>query len=198
MKGHASLLPLALLDEQVVRAGHSSFTREDIDEVRRQCVFTTHTPVPAGHDQFPADLFNRVLGRTDVAATKDVLRWENYLIMTDLALNLSHYVNGVAQKHAEVLRQMFAQYRIDAITNGVHATTWTSPPFQALFDQHMPGWREENFALRYALSIPLLDVWEAHDKPKAQLTSGHGVGRCDPTRAVGMDQGLLGRRHSAD
>jgi glycogen phosphorylase len=75
-EGHASLLPLALLDEQAVRAGHSSFTRADIEEVRRQCVFTTHTPVPAGHDQFPADLVNRVLGRTDVAATKDVLRWE--------------------------------------------------------------------------------------------------------------------------
>jgi glycogen phosphorylase len=127
-EGHASLLPLALLDEQAMRAGHSSFTREDIEEVRRQCVFTTHTPVPAGHDQFPADLVNRVLRRTDVAATKDVLRWENYLNMTYLALNLSHYVNGVAKKHAEVLRQLFAQYRIDAITNGVHATTWTSPP----------------------------------------------------------------------
>jgi starch phosphorylase len=99
-EGHASLLPLALLDEQAVRSGHSSFTREDIEEVRRQCVFTTHTPVPAGHDQFPADLVNRVLGRTDVAATKDVLRWENYLNMTYLALNLSHYVNGVAKKHA--------------------------------------------------------------------------------------------------
>jgi starch phosphorylase len=130
-EGHASLLPLALLDEQAVRAGHSSFTGEDIEEVRRQCVFTTHTPVPAGHDQFPADLVNRVLGRTDVAATKDVLRWENYLNMTYLALNLSHYVNGVAKKHAEVLRQ--------------------------------------NFTLRYALSIPLQDVWEAHDKAKRQL-----------------------------
>jgi starch phosphorylase len=64
-EGHASLLPLALLDEQAVRAGHSSFTREDLEAVRRQCVFTTHTPVPAGHDQFPADLVNRVLGRTE-------------------------------------------------------------------------------------------------------------------------------------
>jgi starch phosphorylase len=132
-------------------------------------VFTTHTPVPAGHDQFPADLVNRMLGRTEVAATKDVLRWENYLNMTYLALNLSHYVNGVAKKHAEVLRQMFAHYRIDAITNGVHATTWTSQPFQALFDQHAPGWREENFTLRYALSIPPQEVWEAHDKAKRQL-----------------------------
>ena len=97
-EGHASLLPLALLDEQAVRAGHSSFTRENLEAVRRQCVFTTHTPVPAGHDQFPADLVNRVLGRTEVAATKDVMHWEHYLNMTHLALNLSHYVIGVAKK----------------------------------------------------------------------------------------------------
>jgi starch phosphorylase len=168
-EGHASLVPLALLDERALRTGHATFTHEDLDAVRRQCVFTTHTPVPAGHDQFPADLVHRVLGRTAVAATRDVLHWEHHLNMTHLALHLSHYVNGVAKKHAEVLRHMFAQHRIDAITNGVHATTWTSPPFQALFDQHMPGWREENFTLRYALSIPLHDVWEAHDQAKRQL-----------------------------
>ena len=74
--------------------------------------------------------------------------------MTYLALNLSHYVNGVAKKHGEVSRHMFAHYEIDAITNGVHAATWTSPPFQALFDRHIPGWREDNFSLRYAHSIP--------------------------------------------
>jgi len=98
-----------------------------------------------------------------------VFSWDNYLDMTYLALNLSHYVNGVAQRHAEVLRQMFSQYRIDAITNGVHATTWTSQPFQALFDRQIPGWRVENFNLRYALSIPPQEIWEAHDKAKRQL-----------------------------
>ena len=168
-EGHASLLPLALLDERAHKAGRSSFTHEDIEDVRRQCVFTTHTPVPAGHDHFPTDLLSRVLGRPEVAAIKAVFSWDNYLNMTYLALNLSHYANGVAKRHAEVLRQMFAQYRIDAITNGVHATTWTSQPFQALFDRHIPGWREENFTLRYALSIPPQDVWEAHDKAKRQL-----------------------------
>ena len=137
-EGHASLLPIALLDEQAKRAGHACFTHEDIEEVRRHCVFTTHTPVPAGHDRFPTDLIKRVLGRTEIAAMKEVLLWDDYLNMTYLALNLSHYVNGVAKRHAEVLRQMFAQYRIDAITNGVHAATWTSPQFQALFDAACP------------------------------------------------------------
>jgi starch phosphorylase len=181
-EGHASLLPIALLDEQAKRSGHARFTHEDIEEVRRHCVFTTHTPVPAGHDRFPTDLVNRVLGRTETAAMKEVLLWDDYLNMTYLALNLSHYVNGVAKKHAEVLRQMFAQYRIDAITNGVHAMTWTSPPFQALFDQHVPGWREDNFTLRYALSIPSQDVWQAHDQAKRQL-----LDHVNRVTNVGMD-----------
>jgi starch phosphorylase len=181
-EGHASLLPLALLDERVQKTGRASFTQEDIEEVRRQCVFTTHTPVPAGHDQFPTDLLSRVLGRPEVAAMKAVFSWDNYLNMTYLALNLSHYVNGVANRHAEVLRQMFPQYRIDSITNGVHATTWTSQPFQELFDQHIPAWREENFTLRYALSIPPKEVWEAHHKAKRQL-----IDHVNRTTNVGMN-----------
>ena len=181
-EGHASLLPIALLDEQAKKAGHARFTHEDIEEVRRHCVFTTHTPVPAGHDRFPTDLINRVLGRTETAAMKEVLLWDDYLNMTYLALNLSHYVNGVAKKHAEVLQKMFAQYRIDAITNGVHATTWTSPPFQALFDQQIPGWREDNFTLRYALSLPSQDVWRAHEQAKRQL-----LDHVNRVTNVGMD-----------
>ncbi|MBK5966227.1 alpha-glucan phosphorylase [Thiocystis minor] len=181
-EGHASLLPIALLDEHAKRAGRTSFTHEDIEEVRRHCVFTTHTPVPAGHDRFPTELINQVLGREETAAMKDVLLWDDYLNMTYLALNLSYYVNGVAKKHAEVLRQMFAQYRIDAITNGVHAVTWTSPAFQALFDQHIPGWREENFTLRYALGIPPHEVWRAHDQAKRQL-----LDHVNRVTNVGMD-----------
>ena len=110
-----------------------------------------------------------MLGRTEIAEMKEVLLWDDYLNMTYLALNLSHYVNGVSKRHAEVLRQMFTHYRIDAITNGVHAATWTSPQFQTLFDEHVPGWREDNFTLRYALSIPSQDVWRAHDQAKRQL-----------------------------
>src|ERR1019366_7903692 len=58
---------------------------------------------------------------------------------------------------------------VDAITNGVHAATWTSPAFQALFDKHIPGWREDNFSLRYALGIPSSEVWQAHSEAKREL-----------------------------
>ncbi|HEY7495177.1 MAG TPA: alpha-glucan family phosphorylase [Candidatus Tectomicrobia bacterium] len=169
-EGHASLLTLELLDEHAHRAGRATFTHDDVEAVRQQCVFTTHTPVPAGHDQFPLDLVARVLGDRDAFHTMpEVFCCEGVLNMTYLALNLSHYVNGVAKKHGEVSQHMFARYVIDAITNGVHAGTWTAPPFQVLFDRYIPGWREDNFSLRAALSIPPDEVWQAHMAAKRQL-----------------------------
>ena len=169
-EGHASLLTLELLDEQARRAGRAAFTHDDVEAVRQHCVFTTHTPVPAGHDQFSLALVERVLGPREAFHTMhEVFCCDGVLNMTYLALNLSHYINGVAKKHGEVSRHMFAHYVIDAITNGVHAATWTSQPFQALFDRHIPGWREDNFSLRAALSLPNQEVWEAHLTAKRQM-----------------------------
>jgi glycogen phosphorylase len=175
-EGHSSLLTLELLDEHASRAGRTAFTHADIETVRTQCVFTTHTPVPAGHDQFPPPLVERVLGSRAAFHTRtDIFCCEGVLNMTYLALNLSHYVNGVAKKHGEISRHMFARYTIDAITNGVHVGTWTAPPLQALFDRYISGWREDNASLRYALSIPSSEVWEAHLEAKRQLL--HAVQR---------------------
>lgn len=168
-EGHAALLGLELLDERARWFGRSTFNHEDIQAVHERCVFTTHTPVPAGHDKFSMDMVNRALGRSDIDAHHDVFCCEGELNMTYLALNLSHYVNGVAKKHGEVSQHMFAEYKIDAITNGVHAQTWTCPPFQALFDKDIPGWRADSFMLRYALNIPSQEVWDAHQEAKAQL-----------------------------
>ena len=185
-EGHSSLLGLELLDEETRKAGGKSITRVEIEAVRRKCIFTTHTPVPAGQDQFPLDLVNRVLGRREVYEMKDVFCCEDLLNMTYLALNLSHYVNGVAERHGEVSRLMFARYNIDAITNGVHAVTWTSGPFQELYDRYMPGWRQDNFSLRYALSIPRQEVWKAHMRAKKAL-----IQYVNRENNVGMDVDVL-------
>jgi starch phosphorylase len=64
---------------------------------------------------------------------------------------------------------MFAGYNIDAITNGVHAATWVAEPFQLLYDHHIPGWKQDNFSFRYALSIPREEVWKAHSRAKREL-----------------------------
>ena len=174
-EGHAALLGLELLDEHARWFGRSEFNHDDVEAIRQRCVFTTHTPVPAGHDKFALDLVQRALGWSDFGAHHDVFCCEGELNMTYLALNLSHYVNGVARKHGEVSRMLlqpkngFHHYQIDHITNGVHLATWISPPFADLFDQHVPHWREDNASLRGALNIPKPEVWEAHATAKAQL-----------------------------
>jgi starch phosphorylase len=172
-EGHAALLGVELLEEAARAAGRDTVVGADIERVRSQCVFTTHTPVAAGHDQFPLDLVYRVLGEPprNWQDWRDAIAPEGRLNMTHLALNLSHYVNGVAKRHGEVSRLMFARYKIDSITNGIHAATWASEPFQRLFDRHNPDWRRDNFALRYALSIPKTEVWDAHTAAKKQLIS---------------------------
>jgi len=168
-EGHSSLLALELLDEEARRAGRVMGDRTDVQTVREKCVFTTHTPVAAGHDRFPIELVNQVLGRGEVEEMKDVFCCDDLLNMTYLALNLSHYVNGVAKKHGEVSRLMFAGYTIDAITNGVHASTWTADAFAQLYDRYIPGWRQDNLSLRYALGIPRQEIWQAHSHAKKQL-----------------------------
>ena len=168
-EGHASLLTLELLTEEMHRAGRDTITPEDVAAVQAQCVFTTHTPVPAGHDQFPMDMVVGVLGQRPVLDLKQYFQCDDRFNMTYLALHLSHYVNGVAKKHGEVSQLMFAQYQIDSITNGVHAATWVAPALQRLYDQYITGWRQDNFSLRYALSIPTVEMWAAHMDSKRQL-----------------------------
>ncbi len=168
-EGHASLLTLELLDERLQRTGRWTVEDEDIQAVREQCVFTTHTPVKAGHDQFPMDLAERVLGTHPAFDQREAFCCDGSLNMTYVALNLSDYVNGVAKRHGEVSRRMFAAYDIDSITNGVHAARWTSAPFQKLFDRYIRGWREDNFSLRYALGVPRNEIWAAHQRAKRAL-----------------------------
>lgn len=166
-EGHSSLLVLELLTERL--AGRAAATPDDIGSVRDSCIFTTHTPVQAAHDQFPPALVQQVLGQAPITEVLRRCCYGGVLNMTYLALTFSHYVNGVAMRHGEVSRQMFGGFDIDAITNGVHAVTWVSPSFAMLFDRRMPGWRRDNFSLRYALGIAPHEVWDAHVAAKLRL-----------------------------
>jgi starch phosphorylase len=168
-EGHAALLTLELLREHRLAAGRDSLNGDDVAAVRLQCVFTTHTPVPAGHDKFDLKLADRVLGAREACGISDSLCHAGELNMTYLALALSGFVNGIAKKHSEISQHMFAEYQIDAITNGVHAATWISPAFANLFDRFISGWRCDNFSLRYALSIPDKELWTAHRATKRRL-----------------------------
>ena len=169
-EGHSALLSLGILERRLEQSFAGRLKQLDIDGVRNMCIFTTHTPVPAGHDQFPRSLVVQVLGREQVSLLDEAEAWESdALNMTFLALRFSGYVNGVAMRHGEVSRGMFPAYDVSAITNGVHAITWTSPAFSELFDSYIPGWRTDNNYLRYAISIPLPAIREAHADAKTEL-----------------------------
>jgi starch phosphorylase len=169
-EGHAAFLILELVDEQLRHEGSKRLKAAQLKAVRDQCVFTTHTPVAAGHDKFPMAMVREVIGRHPVwSLRKEIGDAPNTLNMTYLALRFSRYVNGVSAQHGQTSREMFGGYRIDAITNGVHAVTWTAPPFQRLLDRHVPAWRTDNFSLRYALTVPEEQVWTAHTRCKARL-----------------------------
>ena len=168
-EGHSALLALALL-ESAMADGASE--EDAIEAVRAMCVFTTHTPVPAGHDTFPLDLVESVLGaeRTERLRSSGALS-DAGLNMTHLGLHLSRYVNGVALRHQQVSALMFPDYRIRSITNGIHVPTWAAPAFAELFDRRIPEWRTDRFNLRYAIAIPRDEIREAHDRAKAELVA---------------------------
>lgn len=164
-EGHASLLTLELLNE--LRKNDPS--NWDFDAVKELCVFTTHTPVPAGFDKFSYDLVRSVLGEFVPFDILKMLAGKDRLNMTLLALNLSRYINGVAKRHSEVSQQMFPGYSIESITNGVHSYSWTCDFFKKLYDKYIPGWANDAFSLRYALSIPKKEIWQAHLEAKKRL-----------------------------
>jgi glycogen phosphorylase len=157
-EGHSSLLALELL---------SKFG-DDADKVRELCVFTTHTPVEAGHDKFRYELVRGVLETADIATLKKY-GGEESLNMTCLALNLSKYVNGVAKRHQEISSKMFVGYEIHSITNGVHSFTWTGESYRKIFDQYLPGWAIEPELLAKMDIIPDCEIWQAHIEQKQDL-----------------------------
>ncbi|GIU70206.1 MAG: alpha-glucan phosphorylase [Candidatus Woesearchaeota archaeon] len=167
-EGHASLLTVELL-KKTYKDSYDEEHSYDVEYVRERCVFTTHTPVAAGHDHFDIPLVRKLLGNyiPEFILTKSLNNGE--LSMTLLGLNLSKYINGVAKRHTEVTREMFPQYSIDSITNGIHHLTWISKPFSELYDSFIPGWIFDPFALRYALSIPKDKILEAHFQSKQAL-----------------------------
>lgn len=169
-EGHSALLTLALLETRLARRSATTVEDNDIESVRSKCIFTTHTPVPAGHDQFSQPLAENVLGREKTDLLHQAGCWHGGMLnMTHLALHFSRYINGVAMRHGEVSRGMFPRYPISAITNGVHAATWTSDPFQEVYDKYIPDWRGDNNYLRYAISIPFEEIRRAHAASKGML-----------------------------
>jgi starch phosphorylase len=181
-EGHAAFLCLELLrqqyrptDQELPEETSEDLRRvclsctHDVLWVRERCVFTTHTPVEAGHDRFPYELVHEQLGDFINQRELKVIGGEDVLNMTRLALTLSGYVNGVAERHAETSRKLFPGFRIRAITNGVHPGSWASDGIARLFDGQFPQWRHEPEILVRADRLGDDQLWQAHQEGKAAL-----------------------------
>ncbi len=157
-EGHCAFVPLALMKE----ARQTGLSQQDAhQQVRQRCVFTTHTPVPAGHDRFGWDRVNGVLGKwrneqsLPEGAFMDLGRvhpghLDEPLTMTVLALRTSAKANGVSALHGVVSREMWHDMHpgrkvedvpIGHITNGVHPVFFAPTPSRELFDTNCPEWR---------------------------------------------------------
>ena len=159
-EGHSSFLTLQMLKE----------SGGDEEYVREHCVFTTHTPVPAGHDKFDYAMAESVLGEYLPSNIRS-LAGDDLLNTTLLALNLSRASNAVSELHEEVSRQMFPGYDIGHITNGVHHLSWTGPDFQRIYDRYLPEWREQPQVLEKVRELPDKQVKSAKQAAKKRLIS---------------------------
>jgi len=159
-EGHCAFVPVALIADRIANEGET--LEEALASVRTRCVFTTHTPVPAGHDRFKPELVEAVLGPwcqahgLPVADLLDLGRVEEgkadeTLCMTVVALKASAASNGVSALHGQVSRVMWKdlwpelpvdEVPIHHVTNGVHPVYWMSAEARALYDRALPEWRE--------------------------------------------------------
>ncbi|MFQ5821139.1 MAG: alpha-glucan family phosphorylase [Candidatus Heimdallarchaeota archaeon] len=158
-EGHSSLLTLELLRKYDMNP----------NTVRDLCIFTTHTPVEAGHDKFPYDMVQATIEEIIPLAFLKRFGGQDRLNMTRLALNLSKYINGVAKKHKDNSMKLFPGHHISAISNGVHSFTWTFDSFRELYDKYIPGWANEPELLVRVDSIPDEEIWQAHMDAKEKL-----------------------------
>jgi starch phosphorylase len=170
-EGHAALLALGLLEDRLEEgASLTTATEADRLAVAAQCVFTTHTPVPAGHDQFGQDQMYAVLGQERGDALERFGGLHNNLLnMTYVALRFSRWVNGVAMQHGKVSQEMFPDYHVEAVTNGVHAATWVAPTLQKVLDEELPRWRHDNQYFRSVYGVPTARIANAHSLNKRKL-----------------------------
>ncbi len=159
-----------------INEGHGAFVMAEmlneglsLEEIKQRVVFTTHTPVAAGHDHFCRETVDRVVNGYFPQRIKNVIQalsGGQELNMTLLAMNTSGFRNAVSKLHLAVTRNMFSRNDIEAITNGVHAYTWTSAPFQHLYDRLVPEWRADPAALAKVAEVPRNQILAAHRRAK--------------------------------
>ncbi len=190
-EGHSAFLGLEHI-LRLMETEHLTFSQARI-LASASLIFTTHTPVPAGHDYYPAFLMDRyfssAMGRLGISrleflglGRQDPVNEGEDFCMTVLALRIASFSNGVSKLHGQVSRQMWnrvwkdlpeSEVPIGHVTNGVHFRTWVSIEMNQLFDRYLgPKWREEPAAQglwQRTDSIPAGELWRTHERRRERL-----------------------------
>ncbi|HEY4047555.1 MAG TPA: alpha-glucan family phosphorylase [Acidobacteriaceae bacterium] len=222
-EGHSGFAVLEAIANRMREEGET-FERA-LPRVAREVVFTTHTPVPAGHDRFHNSLIEEHLGplRDSLGISEDQLmslgrenshNYEEDFCMTVLGLKLSRRANAVSALHGQVSREMWTvlypgkaedDVPIGHITNGVHVPSWLAPQMSRLYDRHLgPGWQQQSGEAHTWDGIENIDdgeLWETHLSLKSQML--HFVRDCamrqaDRRNEEPEDISRLGRIFSPD
>ena len=176
-EGHCSFLVLHLLEK----------FNSDIEKVKSLCHFTTHTPVPAGHDHFSENRVKKLLrGLVPENLELPSLVQNGRLHMTELGLYFSRTANGVSALHGDVAQDQFPWSNIDFITNGVHHSYWMGSPFKRVYDQYVPEWRAKPESLVEIDNIADDVIWNAHQEQKRYL-----LGYANSQVSKALDGGTL-------
>lgn len=192
-EGHSAFLAIERSRQLMSQAGLSLQEAQVL--IRNTTLFTTHTPVPAGIDEFPVELVKRY---ADSLSNQLGLGFEEFLALGQLgtatvetpfnmayfAMNFAAYINGVSQLHGEVARSMWshrwpavpeAEIPIDAVTNGIHISTWVSREMVGLFNRYLgPNWESRTSdpsVWDKVESIPHAELWRVHENLRSNLIS---------------------------
>jgi len=184
-EGHTSFMMLERARE-IVQSGRRF--EEALEQVRASTIFTTHTPVPAGHDAFPFWMVEKHFAGywDDLGITKqqfiDLGKLGDSFNMTVLALRMAGWRNGVSHLHGRVTRRMWQvvwpeahedAVPITSVTNGVHVPTWVASELGQLFDRYLgPDWVNKHDDVSFwnrVVDIPDEDFWNVHQRLKRKL-----------------------------
>jgi starch phosphorylase len=161
-EGHASFVGIELFS----RARELN-NADKIETVKRQCIFTTHTPIKTVFDEFPLPLILK--NQSDFPTDLPDLIKNQKINSLDLGMYFSAHINGVSKIHQQLLNNIFPHKNISAVTNGVNSFFWTSEEFKKIYNKYFPGWREDGLKLKEAINIPNQEIWSAHQVNKQRL-----------------------------
>jgi len=157
-ESHAALLVVELMRQH-----------REIAEVKKRCVFTSHTPVPAGHDFFSLTMIKEAFTHYDWVNWEAEATPQREIDLSRIAVKYSSVTNAVSLKHRYVSERVLNHGKVEYVTNGVYHRRWVHDELKRLYEKHIPGWEETPALLTQALELPTEALEGAHLRAKSEL-----------------------------